>query len=46
MFVYYSLLVPQHNLDFVMLKIQLPIVQKLNYNVVLGCFPFNLKHAY
>jgi hypothetical protein len=38
MFVYYSLLIPQHNLDFVMLTIQLPIVHKFNQNVVVSCF--------
>jgi hypothetical protein len=46
MFVYYSLLIPQHNLDYVMFKIQLLIVQKFNQNVVARCLPLNLKHAY
>ncbi len=46
MFVYYSLLLPQHNLDFIMFKIQLPVVQKFNQNVVARCLPLNFKHAY
>ncbi len=44
-FVYYSLFIPQHNLDFIMFKIQLLIVQKFTQNVVVRCFPLNLKHA-
>jgi hypothetical protein len=46
MFVYYCLFIPQHNLDFIMFMIQLPIVQKFNQNVMPRCLPFNLKHAY
>jgi hypothetical protein len=46
MFVYYSLLPPQHNLDTNMFWIQLPVIQKLNHNVVARCLPFNFTHAY
>jgi hypothetical protein len=46
MFIYYSLLIPQHNLNYVMFRIQLPIVHKFNQNVVARCLPFNLKQAY
>ncbi len=46
MFVYNYLLFPQHNLDFVMFKIQLLVVQKFNQNVVVGSLPLNLKQTY
>ncbi len=46
MVVYYFLLLPQHNLDFIMFRIQLLVIQKFNYNFVAMCFPFNFKQAY
>jgi hypothetical protein len=45
MFVY-NYLFPQHDLDFLMLKIQLLVVQKFNQNVVTRSFTLNLKHTY
>jgi hypothetical protein len=46
MFIYYFILLPQHNLDSIMFRIQLPIVQKFNQNVIAKCLPLNLKQAY
>ncbi len=46
MFVYNSLLFPQHDLDSVMFKIQLPTIQKFNENVMARSFPLNLKQTY
>jgi hypothetical protein len=46
MLIYYFLLLPQHNFDYIMFRIQLPVVQKFNQNVVARCLLINLKHAY
>ncbi len=46
MSIYNSLLFSHHDFDFIMFKIQFPIVQKFNQNIVMGSPPFNLKQAY
>jgi hypothetical protein len=43
MFIYNFMFFPQHDLDFVMFRIQLLVIQKFNQNVVTWSFPFNLK---
>jgi len=40
------MLLPQHNLDFIMFRIQLPIFHKFNQNVIVRCFILNLKQVY
>jgi hypothetical protein len=46
MFVYNSLLFSQHDFDSIMFRIQLPIAQKFNQNVMMGNLPLNLKQTY
>jgi hypothetical protein len=46
MFVYNFLFFSQHDFDYVMSRIQLPVVQKFSQNVVTRSLPLNLKQNY